>query len=149
MRYVQRFATPREAKEFLVGEIATQALKSGTPLSEVERKMLYFSETAWTLPDMTEVNEAFEREYDQVRYEKKIASIIRQLRAGEHRSNSDADHSWTDAVRTLRNGDHYLLVMIDREGASGRTRGDLARLLLTASAIAGIAATLAIFAAHC
>lgn len=40
------------AIDFLVGRIAQRAEQEGVPLSEVERKMLYFSETAWTLPDM-------------------------------------------------------------------------------------------------
>ena len=52
-----RFASAREAKEFLVAKIAEEAQREGVPLSEVERKMLYFTETAWTLPDIMEVNE--------------------------------------------------------------------------------------------
>jgi hypothetical protein len=62
---VQRFATARDAKEFLVSRIITESQREGVPLSEVERKMLYFSETAWTLPDIGEVNDAFDREYNQ------------------------------------------------------------------------------------
>ena len=56
---MNRFARPREAKEFLVARIVAEANKEGVPLSEVERKMLYFSETDWTLPDIDEVSEAF------------------------------------------------------------------------------------------
>ena len=33
-----------------------------TALSEIERKMMYFTETAWALPDMCEVNEVFEQD---------------------------------------------------------------------------------------
>jgi hypothetical protein len=54
-----RFGSAREAKEFLVSKIIEQAQREGVPVSEVERKMLYFTETAWTLPDMMEVNDAF------------------------------------------------------------------------------------------
>ena len=61
---VRHFSTSQDAKEFVVSRIVTEAQRDGVPLSEVERKMLYFSETAWTLPDMMEVNEAFEGEYD-------------------------------------------------------------------------------------
>jgi len=47
-----RFTSAREAKEFLVAKIAEEAQREGVPLSEVERKMLCFSETGWTLPDI-------------------------------------------------------------------------------------------------
>jgi hypothetical protein len=35
-----------EAKEFLISRIVTEAQRENVPLSEIERKMLYFSETA-------------------------------------------------------------------------------------------------------
>jgi hypothetical protein len=67
---VSKFAAPRDAKEFLINRIVTEAQRQSVSLSDVERKMLYFSETAWTLPDIEEVNEAFDREYDQAKYER-------------------------------------------------------------------------------
>ncbi len=33
--------------------------------------MLYFSETAWTLPDIREVNNEFDKNYHQNEYERK------------------------------------------------------------------------------
>ena len=61
------FHSAREAKESLALRIAEQAQRDHVQLSEVEQKMLYFSETDWTLPDMTEVSEEFDRDYDQPR----------------------------------------------------------------------------------
>ena len=66
----------REAKEFLISKIVAEAQRENAPLSETERKMLYFTESGWTLPDITQVNEQFDREYNQDEYEKKIARII-------------------------------------------------------------------------
>jgi hypothetical protein len=54
---INHFSTAREAKEFLVSEIVAEAQRKNVPLSEIERKMLYFSETGWTLPDIMEVNQ--------------------------------------------------------------------------------------------
>jgi hypothetical protein len=68
--------TPQDAKEFLIGQIVPQAQLDGVGLAAVERKMLYFSEGHWTLPDIMEVNEEFERDYVQEEYEEKIASLI-------------------------------------------------------------------------
>jgi hypothetical protein len=50
-----RFHSAREAKEFLISRIVEEARRENIPLSEVERKMLYFSETDWTLPDIMQV----------------------------------------------------------------------------------------------
>jgi len=68
------FASGREAKKYLVERIVEEARREDVPLSEIETKMLYFSETAWTLPDILEVNETFEREYDEVEYEQKVGA---------------------------------------------------------------------------
>jgi hypothetical protein len=38
--------TIKDAKTYLASMIAGQAVRNGEPLSEVEEKMLYFSETA-------------------------------------------------------------------------------------------------------
>ena len=50
-------------------------------MCEVERNMLLFSETSPTLPNVAELNEAFERGYDRLDYEKKIGSLIRPVRS--------------------------------------------------------------------
>jgi hypothetical protein len=48
-----RYAQSRDAKEFLIARIVREAQIEGVPLSEVERKMLYFDETVDTM--MTKV----------------------------------------------------------------------------------------------
>jgi len=47
---MKAFHSGREAKEFLIGELVGEAQRENMPLSEVERKMLYFTESGWTLP---------------------------------------------------------------------------------------------------
>ena len=70
------FHSGREAKEFLISKIVAEADSENVPLSEVERKMLYFTESGWTLPDIMKVNEDFDREYDQDEYEHKITKLV-------------------------------------------------------------------------
>ena len=72
---MKAFHTGREAKEFLISKIVEEGQRENVPLSEVERKMLYFTESGWTLPDIMPVNEDFDREYDQDEYEHKIAKL--------------------------------------------------------------------------
>jgi hypothetical protein len=127
------FATQRDAKEFLVGEIVREAERENQPLSEIERKMLYFSETDWTLPDMPEVAESFDREYDTAKYERRIARLADAARKHVDRSR------WSAAVERLSEGDHYLLVMV---GIAGRPdamtwKGAVAVLLVLGLTVAG------------
>ena len=65
MSVIEAFHSGREAKEYLISEIVEGAQRENIPLSEVERKLLYFTESGWTLPDIMKVNEDFDREYDQ------------------------------------------------------------------------------------
>jgi hypothetical protein len=101
--------TPREAKEFLIDRIVAEAQRENVPLSETERRMLYFTETYWMPWDFVEVNEAFERDYDMPEYEAKIAAIIRSYL--EQANPTDLER-WHEAVRVLSDEDHYLLVMV-------------------------------------
>ena len=115
---MQTFATVRDAKEFIISRIIAEAQLKGVLLSDVERKMLYFSETGWTLPDMEEVSDIFDREYDQSQYEQKIASIIRSFRTRARKNDQNEYDTWKEAVQTLRQEDHYLLVLIDAPSES-------------------------------
>jgi hypothetical protein len=42
---MDRVHSVREAKEFLISKIVAEAQHENAPLSETERKMLYFTET--------------------------------------------------------------------------------------------------------
>jgi len=145
---MRTFATARDAKEFLVSRIVTESQREGVPLSDVERKMLYFSERAWTLPDIAEVSDTFDREYDQAEYERKIAKLIRHFRAKARAENREEFNAWAEAVRTLRQEDHYILVMVGAAGESIRPRGDLLKLLATALAIVFVVLVIAFLAAR-
>lgn len=133
------FTTGREAKEFLVSKIIAEAAREGVPLSEVERKMMYFSETAWTLPDMMEVNTVFDREYDCSEYERKISKLAEGFRAEAKRNKSPEQSHWDEAVRILKQEDHYLLVLIEGEktrAVGGASSGSWVRLFVIGVAIA-------------
>jgi hypothetical protein len=115
---MSQFRSQKQAKEYLIGRIVAEAEQEGVVLSDVERKMLYFSETDWTLPGIMDVNAEFERDYDDAGYEEKIAGIVRNLL---ERATPEEQQTWDDAVLKLCDGDHYLLVLIDR--GSGRRSG--------------------------
>ena len=56
--------TTREAKEFLIAQIVDEAEREGKSLTDIERRMLYFTETAWMPEDTWQASEAFDRDYD-------------------------------------------------------------------------------------
>jgi hypothetical protein len=144
-----RFGTIREAKEYLAGRITEEASHEGTRLTEVERKMLYFSETGWTLPDMMKVSEEFDRDYDQGEYEAKIGSLVIRLLAAQDEQGVEA---WDEAVAKISDEDHYILVPIDAakpaepaskwlpvlSGPVRKSHGDTVRLILVALAASAL-----------
>ena len=140
-----RFENAREAKEFLTSRIAEQAQRDGEPLSEIERKELYFSESGWTLPDIMIVNEAFERDYDQDSYENKIKKLVREARSRARKEAPEEAKSWSDAIRILRKEDHYISVMLGHPTASRHPFIDLLRAVGTGLALSAIFAFVALF----
>jgi hypothetical protein len=110
----QRFRNILEAKDYLVGVIAKEAERDGTPLTEVERKMLYFTETGRTLPDMKEISAEFDRDYDQDQYEQKIASIIARVRSHFDLEHHQDQMTWDLALEKLSKGDRYLTVLVNQ-----------------------------------
>ncbi len=131
---MKAFHSGREAKEFLVSCIVAEAQHENTPLSEIERKMLYFTESGWTLPDMTKVYEDFDREYDQDNYERKISKLIAKADGRIRKSSRDDYDRWWAAIRFLQREDHYISVMIRLAGL--RPRGDQLKLFLAGLGLA-------------
>lgn len=142
------FATDREALDYLSARIAAEAERENTPLSEVERKMLYFSETAWTLPGMAAVSAEFDRNYDQDEYERKISRLVRKIEADGRNKDPEEEQTWDCAVEKLSQGDRYLLVLLNpsfsKTTPAHRPPHDILKLWLTAFGIvAGLFAFLA------
>jgi hypothetical protein len=141
----------REAKAYLIRQILAEADRENIPLSEIERKMLEYSETENTPPDLEEVNAEFDRDYDQSEYEQKIGSLVRNLLARlKSESGAELDR-WNQALLTLSSEDHYLLVLINMPSgtrASGRPPYDFLKLCLTAAVIVAIGMILMVIADH-
>ncbi len=131
---MKAFHSAREAKEALVSIIVAEAQRENIPLSDVERKMLYFTESGWTLRGIMQVKEDFDRDYDQDEYERKIAKLVRKADRRISKESREDYERWWAAIRFLQREDHYISVMIRLAGL--RPRGDQLRLFLTALEIA-------------
>jgi hypothetical protein len=101
----------REAKDFLVAQTAEQAALEGVPLSDLEKRMMYFTESANAVEDPTTLNEEFEAQYDRDKYEKKISRLMHHAHKRVRKEGETALQTWNEAIRRVQRGDHYLLVM--------------------------------------
>lgn len=114
----------KEAKDFLVQQTAEQAALENVPLSDLEKRMMYFVENdPASCPDPLELNDEFEAQYDTGEYEAKIRGLLGRAYQRLKKEDPTKVRHWDDAVQTLRRGDHYLPVMLPKRlaGKSGRS----------------------------
>jgi hypothetical protein len=134
----------REAKDFLVQQTAEQAALEGVSLSDLEKRMMYFTETEEMSEDFIKLNDEFEAQYDSEKYESKISRLLRHAHARAKKENSETVRLWAEAIRVLNKGDHYILVLWNESPSEERPPYDSLKLLGTALLV--IAVGLCVFA---
>jgi ribosomal protein L11 methylase PrmA len=115
---------PTAAKQFLVSRVIEEAGIEQISLSEVEKKMLHFTEVHPSLPDIYEVNAEFERDYDSSEYEAKIAALLKNARERDRQSSPSREQDWKGALEALKKEDHYILVMVAQAFGAGSVSAD-------------------------
>jgi len=112
----------KQAKDFLAGQAVEQAALDGVPLADVEKRMMYFTESdPASCDNPIELNDEFEAEHETKEYETKISRLLHHAYNRLKKENPEGARNWGEAIRTLRKGDHYLLVMVDQSKVSGIT----------------------------
>jgi hypothetical protein len=125
----------RDAKDFLVQQTVQQAEIEGVSLSDLEKRMMCFTEGADAAEDPTQLNQEFEANFDNDEYERKISTLLHHAYKRIKNQNPEAVREWEEAVRTLRKGDHYILVLWDLEVPTDRSSHDSLYVLVSALAI--------------
>lgn len=101
------FSSQREAKQFLVELIAKQAQLEGESLSDVERRLLLFSvdepESAQGIPEERLLD-------DDTEFEERIIGLFN---SAFRNADEEQQKKIPEAIRELKKGDHYILVMTD------------------------------------
>ena len=92
-------------------QTAEQADLEGVPLSDLEKRMMYFTESRGAVEDPIKLSEEFEAEYEMGPYEKKISRLLHHAYKRVCQENESKKREWDEAIRRLERGDHYLLVM--------------------------------------
>ena len=114
----EHFADSMQAKKFLVSKIVEEARRQNEPLSDLEEKMLYFSENFPTLPNMMQISERFDNEVNSEEYEAKISRLAKDARSHDRQQSPENISLWNEAIKLLRKEDHYILVMLDSSPTS-------------------------------
>jgi len=102
-----------KAKEFLVDRVVDQARREKVSLSDVEVRMLGFSEPAASAAG-TDTSSTFERDYDDEAYETKIALLLNHVYDRDVEGGLKAD--WDRHLDEIADEDLYLLVMLEKAG---------------------------------
>jgi hypothetical protein len=103
-----------EAKNFLVQQVAEQAALERVSLSDIEKRMLWFTESdPVSCSNPIELNDEFEKQCDTAEYERKMSGLFHDAYKRLKSDNPDKAQLWTEAVHFLNQGDHYILVMCD------------------------------------
>ena len=104
------------AKDFLVSRIMKEAERESVNVSDVERKMLYYSEGFDTLPDMSDVSDEFDTAANTSQYERKISKLIRNAFKHDRKESPELIFQWRRAIQLLGREDHYVFVMLGKSG---------------------------------
>jgi hypothetical protein len=120
----------KPAKDFLVQQTTEQAALENVPLSEIEKRMMYFTESdAASCGNPAELNEEFEAQHNTAEYEAKISRLLHHARSRLKEEDPERARNWDQSIRTLRKGDHYILVLWDVKPPNEHTVRDSFKLL--------------------
>lgn len=103
-----------DAKEFLISCISSEAERQGSPLADVERKMLLWTEMypIRSLPasELQKLADDFSEQFDDADFEAKITGLAKSAFARDE--TDDVNESIRSACQLLEKEDHYLNIML-------------------------------------
>jgi hypothetical protein len=106
--------TADEAKRFFIAKIIAEAERQAISLSANEQSMLNWSEVAPGCVADPALAEAVAREISDDAYEAKVRRLLEAVYKRDVSSDGAAKESYRRAYSVLKNGDYYLVAMIDQ-----------------------------------
>jgi len=106
------FSSQWEAKQFFAQRVITQAKKESASLSEAERHMLSWSESDPEFKPDYDLAARVDKEIPQDKYEAKIRGLIERAYREDVQTDPKAETRYREAYKTLKQGDHYILIMV-------------------------------------
>jgi len=115
----------KEAKDFLADQAAQQAALDHTPLSDLERRMMYFTESdPASCGAPVSLNDEFEKNNDTAEYEAKMSRLLRSAYKRLKAENPGGKLQWDEAISTLKKGDHYVLLLCGQHSPMDAQKDD-------------------------
>lgn len=105
--------TQAEAKRYFVSRVVDQARAEGAPLSDAEHRMLSWSESDPDFVIDPSLPEQLASEISDKDYETKIGGLLARSFAADIDRAPEARGEWKGAFDALRQGDYYILIMVD------------------------------------
>ena len=96
--------TSKQAKDFLVEQTARQAAIEHVPLSDLEKRMMYFTEGSDAVEDPVSLHEEFEGRYDSAEYENKISRLLKHACTRLRSEDSVEVKTWKRGCRSAPGG---------------------------------------------
>jgi hypothetical protein len=111
----------KQAKDFLVQQAAEQAALEKVSLTDLEKRMMYFTETdPASCENPLDLDAEFEEQYDTGEYEHKISRLFHNTHKRLKNEEPEKLRNWNEALQTLREGDHYILVLLNADSELAR-----------------------------
>jgi len=85
----------RAAKDFLVEQTTQQASLERVPLSDLEKRMMYFTESSDATEDPVKLNEEFKSQCNSDEYEKKVSLLLAHAYKRIKNGDAQAVAEWT------------------------------------------------------
>src|SRR5580700_8497530 len=102
----------KQAKDFLVQQAVEQAALERVPISDIEKRMMYFAENDPTsCIDPFELHNEFEAQCDTAEYETKMSRLLYHAYGRIKAENPEKVRNWKESMSLLYKGDHYLPVL--------------------------------------
>ena len=110
----------KEEKDFLADQAAQQAALDHTPISDLEKRMMYFTESdPASCGDPFRLHDEFEEKYDTAEYEAKMSRLLHRAYKRLKAENPGGKLQWDEAMSTLEKGDHYVLLLSGQQSLVG------------------------------
>jgi hypothetical protein len=126
----------QEAKDFFVRQAVEQSLLDGAPLSDVEIKTLYFTETE--TESSVELDNELESDEFTEEYVRRMRRVLGRAHKRLKKENPETARQWTAALEALRSGDHYLLLILEGPIKEARPPFDQLKLFLAGVCVAAL-----------
>lgn len=101
--------TVKDANDFFSQKIIQSANRENISFDSLEKKMLYWSSEQ----EDPELEKKFAENHNDADYEKKVRDLLRKSYSYDREYDPEEIKKYTNAYRVLRQGDHYLLVMLN------------------------------------